>query len=155
LRAGSSYSSQASHGDRSARSIGGEILPYKDPEVRKAKQRVYSKRFFEKNRESYLAKAKEQKQKARKEWDAFKSQYVCAHCGISNPVLLDFHHVIKTDKKRIVRLLQNNAVKQAIEEAKTKCIALCSNCHRLVHQQERVRARKGKKHGLDHERKHG
>lgn len=63
-------------------------------------------------------------------------------CGFSHPAVIDFHHVVrdKTSKK-VNRLVANGGFKQAIEEATTKCVPLCSNCHRILHWDEQDEAR--------------
>jgi hypothetical protein len=117
-------------------------LPYKDPEVRKAKQRQYSKRWYESNAAKHKAGASKNKRIKRNEWIAFKETQACSHCGFAHPAVIDFHHVIRDKTARKVnRLIANGSFKRAIEEATTKCIPLCSNCHRLWHWYEQEEAR--------------
>lgn len=54
----------------------------------------------------------------------------CFNCGIDHPAVLDFHHVDPTKKDK--DLSKFNSIKRILEEAK-KCIVLCSNCHRVLH----------------------
>jgi hypothetical protein len=117
-------------------------LPYKDPEVRKAKQRQYSKRWYESNAAKHKAGSNRNKRKRKNLWIEFKEGQACAHCGFSHPAVIDFHHVIRDKTARKVnRLVANGSINQAIEEALTKCIPLCSNCHRLTHWYEQEEAR--------------
>ena len=72
----------------------------------------------------------------------FKEQQACSICGFAHPAVIDFHHVIrdKTSQK-VNKLVASGSFKRAIEEATTKCIPLCSNCHRLIHWNEQEEAR--------------
>ena len=127
-------------------------MPYKDPALRREKQRGYAKKHYEKNRERIKQATLVNKRLRRKAWDAYKESLSCAHCGISNPALIDFHHVDKTNKESVNLLVKNGRFLRAFEEVK-KCIPLCANCHRLVHQRERHKARKKRKYELLHQRR--
>ena len=117
-------------------------LPYKDPEVRKAKQRQYSKRWYESNAAKHKAGSSRNKRIKRNEWLEFKELQSCSHCGFAHPAVIDFHHVIRDKTSRKVnRLLANGSFRQAMEEATTKCIPLCANCHRILHWDEQAGAR--------------
>ncbi len=110
---------------------------FKDPVVRKAKQKLYSKRYYEKNRKNIIKKAKTYKDRARQEWIAYKSKQRCSYCRKKHPAIIDFHHVIKRDKRSVnyLAVKQSNIV-EAIKEAEEKCIPLCANCHRILHWDE-------------------
>jgi predicted HNH restriction endonuclease len=115
-------------------------MPYKDPEVRKAKQKVISDTWYSRNRETHKARQSELKKLARDKWMAYKATKKCQHCGVQHPALIDFHHIIRDETKESVYKLLKNSLKKAIEEAETKCIPLCSNCHRLLHHKENDQA---------------
>jgi hypothetical protein len=121
-------------------------LPYKDPEVRKAKQRQYSKRWYEDNAAKHKAGSNRNKRRRKNLWIEFKEAQSCAHCGFSHPAVIDFHHVIR-DKtyRRVNRLVANGSINQAIDEATTKCIPLCANCHRILHWDEYAELREKRK----------
>lgn len=128
-------------------------MPYKDPDKRKEKQKEYGKRWYQKNREKHITTSRVQKQRARESWIAFKSQFSCAHCGVKHPAVIDFHHLVRDETyQSVFQLAANGAYKAAREEA-SKCLALCANCHRLLHFEEishrrrrRNKKRKKKKH---------
>lgn len=121
-------------------------MPYKDPEVRKIKQAIYKKRYYETNKAAHLVRTKKNRAKRKKEWDIFKAEQKCTHCGIQHPALIDFHHVIRDkDKQSVNKLVANGSFAKAMNEVK-KCIPLCSNCHRLLHWEEiQTKKRKRKK----------
>lgn len=121
-------------------------MPFKDPEVRRLRQREYSRRDYLKRKETYKRLARERKDRIRAEWIAFKAQQKCAHCGIQHPAVIDFHHP-GTKEHRVQELVsQRSNLPLAIKEATENCIPLCANCHRILHWTEhRRRHRKRKK----------
>jgi len=109
-------------------------MPYKDEAIRKAKQKSYSRKWYEKNRKEIIRKARKYKDRSRQEWVAYKSKQRCSHCRKKHPAVIDFHHVIKEGKRSVNHLaLKQNNISEAIKEAEEKCIPLCSNCHRILH----------------------
>ena len=112
-------------------------MPYKDPEVRKRKNKEYSRKHYEGNyaqrREQLNARRKELK----KEWDVFKSTLKCTKCGFNHIAALDFHHEDPATKLgNVHRFVSNGQFAKAYEEIK-KCIVLCANCHRIHHYNEK------------------
>lgn len=124
-------------------------MPFKDKEVRARRQREYSRRWYLSNKPETKAATSRRKKEQRARWDAYRADKACAHCGFSHPAVIDFHHVIRTNKRSVNDLaIKHGNVRAAIEEAESKCIPLCSNCHRILHWQERQRIRaKRKKKG--------
>ena len=117
-------------------------MPYKDPDVRRAKQKEYSRRWYEKNAAAHKAGSSRNKRIKRNDWVAFKEKQACAHCGFAHPAVIDFHHVVRDKTARKVnKLLSNGSFRRAMEEATTKCIPLCANCHRILHWDEQEEAR--------------
>lgn len=123
-------------------------MPFKDPELRKAKHREYSRKHYQKNREQILKTSETNKKIARAQWQRFKAALSCAKCGQSHPATLDFHHVLKDPSNRKVNHLTTHGMYTAALEELKKCVVLCSNCHRIHHHEERyalIRRRKKKK----------
>jgi hypothetical protein len=109
-------------------------MPYKDEAIRKAKQKLYSRKWYEGNRREIIQKAARQKDRSRAEWVAYKSKQRCSHCRKKHPAIIDFHHVIKEGKRSVNYLaVKRGNINEAIKEAEEKCIPLCSNCHRILH----------------------
>jgi hypothetical protein len=106
-------------------------VPYKDPAKREAMAKVYKARWYQKNKLVTKARTRANKRKQKVVWDAFKASQACSHCGTTHPsgVIIDFHHVDRTDKQSVHFLVKNYRFAAAMEEIK-KCIPLCSNCHR-------------------------
>ena len=118
-------------------------MPYKDLKVRKEKQAGYSKSYYEKNKKEVIRKINAKK-KVHKDWfTEFKATKSCTKCGESRPATLDFHHVtpINTNKK-VHKLVSDGHTKTRILKEIEKCVVLCSNCHRIHHEEERANKRK-------------
>ena len=112
-------------------------MPIKDPEERKRKHKEYSKRWYEKNKELSKARISANKKKKRIEWQKYKATLSCANCGFSHPAVIDFHHIIRgPDMEKVNKLANKGLWNKARKEAE-KCVALCSNCHRILHWEER------------------
>lgn len=116
----------------------GLFMPYKDPAVRKAKAKIYSKKHYLNNKPAQIERVRLGKIKKRTQWEVYKSTLSCANCGENHPSALDFHHIVRDPTNRkINELIKNGAYKLAREEIKTKCVVLCANCHRKHHHEER------------------
>jgi len=78
-------------------------------------------------------------------WKRRKIKYICYlggkcnRCGIElneeNYSIFDFHHINPTEKEYVWTKLRLQSESKVIKEL-DKCILLCANCHRLVHQNE-------------------
>lgn len=114
-------------------------MPYKDPEVRKAKQREYSARHYKRNAAEVKERTKATKLRKYAWWKEYKASLGCFGCDENDPNCLEFHHVI-TDEKSDNTDSANKWVYHSgwgkgkiIEEIERACVPLCSNCHRKVH----------------------
>jgi hypothetical protein len=113
-------------------------MPYKDLQVRSQKQKIYSKTYYEKNKQNVIKKINIKK-KAHKTWFVnFKKQLACVTCGFDHPAALDFHHVEqKKANRKVHKLVSDGHTKKRILTEIEKCVVLCSNCHRVHHHDER------------------
>ena len=70
--------------------------------------------------------------KERQNWlNEEKKKHGCAICGYNcNPAALEFHHI--NPKTKTHEIAAKYAIKNNTEEMK-KCIILCANCHREIH----------------------
>lgn len=115
----------------------GKFMPYKDLEVRKAKHKEYSKKYYEKNKAKVQAAVNINRRTARQAFRMFKASLSCTKCGENHPATLDFHHhTPHKDNIKISKLLADGRFSLAMSEIKEKCIVLCSNCHRKHHYEE-------------------
>lgn len=111
-------------------------MPFKDLEVRKLKHREYSKKWYEANKKLVLKRNSKRKKAYRADWAVYKASKSCTKCGVSHPAVIDFHHVIRENKRSVPMLIKHGRYAAAIEEAENKCIPLCANCHRMLHWKE-------------------
>lgn len=122
-------------------------MPIRCPIQRREKQREYSKKHYERNKEVTIERTRLQKIKGRQIWEEFKSSLQCIKCGENHPAALDFHHVVKDPNNKKVNLLTSNgAYKQAMVEVQTNCVVLCANCHRIHHYEERKQCETNTQH---------
>jgi len=57
-------------------------------------------------------------------------------CGENNYACLDFHHNSGNKEKNISRMVNGSSSLQTIQNEMEKCIVVCSNCHRKIHNKE-------------------
>jgi len=117
-------------------------MPYKNPIVRAKKNAEANKRWYQKNKAKHQAGTAKNKKDYRALWVEFKSTQDCFMCGFDHPATIDFHHVIRDKKLVVSSLIRNGSYSRAMTEVITKCIALCANCHRILHWQERIDAKR-------------
>lgn len=120
-------------------------MPYKNPIVRAQKNAEANKRWYQKNKVKHKAGTAKNRKDYRALWVEFKETQECFMCGFDHPATIDFHHVIREGKLVVSTLVRNGSYSRAMEEVMTKCIALCANCHRILHWQERLDAKKAGK----------
>ena len=120
------------------------IMPYKDKEKQKEKNREYQKKYYEQNKKYYIDKSAERKQKIREDFDEYKSTLNCSKCGENHIACLDFHHVDPSKKDFSIYQIKKYAWgKEKIEKELQKCVVLCSNCHRKLHYEDKNISRDG------------
>ena len=125
-------------------------MPFKDHETRRARQKIYSRRYYEKNREQTKLESSRRRARIVKEWVEYRTKQRCARCGFAHPAVIEFHHVDRRNKRSVNDLVMKyQDLRAAVHEAETKCIPLCSNCHRILHWQERrdLKRKRKKLHG--------
>lgn len=67
------------------------------------------------------------------EINEIKKQMGCKFCPEKEPVCLDFHHLNPNKKdKEVSYWVSCRSIKKALLEI-SKCICVCSNCHRKIH----------------------
>jgi transcription elongation factor Elf1 len=114
-------------------------MPYKDKEKQREKNREYQKKHYEQNKQYYVHKAAERKQKIRENFDKYKSTLKCEECGENHPACLDFHHIDPSKKDFSISQIKQYAWgDEKIEKEIKKCIVLCANCHRKYHYKEKM-----------------
>ena len=112
-------------------------IPYADKERQKAYNKEYRKQYYQKNKRKIQDRINSYRRQMRIKYREWKSTLSCVKCGYSHPAAIDFHHVIKSpDNQRVTDLVRNGRFGAAKKEALERCIVLCSNCHRVLHDEE-------------------
>jgi len=111
-------------------------LPYKDKETRRKYSKAYGAEWYQRNRKRVLEQTRKRKKAQRQQWHDFKAGLSCLFCGFSHPAAIDFHHPDAKGETKVSQYAQRGQWKRAYAEAE-KCHALCSNCHRILHYNER------------------
>lgn len=66
----------------------------------------------------------------------------CSNCGIeiteNNYCIFDFHHIDPSEKEYGIAHLFNNCSEEKLKAEVDKCILLCTNCHRLEHNKNKI-----------------
>lgn len=109
-------------------------MPYKDPE----KQRAWGRKYYQENKEKRKQSFKESGDKRfaelKKWYNEYKETLSCSFCPENNSVCLDFHHKDSSKKDiNVSAALNRRYSKKRILEEISKCIVVCSNCHRKLH----------------------
>lgn len=68
----------------------------------------------------------------------FKKRCKCIKCNLNKWYLIEFHHLIPSEKYKSVTDLQFNAYSiKTIKNEIRKCVPICRNCHMEFHYLER------------------
>lgn len=103
---------------------------------------AYVREHYAANKSSYIGRAKKSNKKYtdrnRELLNEYRSKLKCERCPEDHPAVLDFHHTDPTSKEEsVARLMSSSRSFASIEKEISKCIVLCSNCHRKLHWNER------------------
>ena len=117
-------------------------MSYKDPDVKKKKQKCFSAKHYAENKDKYKENQKRNKTRALDYIQSVKEKSRCQLCGNSNPIVMEFHHRNPDEKKMAIsNMAKNRYSNENIQKEMDKCDILCSNCHRIHHHQERLEAK--------------
>jgi hypothetical protein len=116
-------------------------MPYSGTrEEQLAKKAEYNRQHYVKNKQYYIDKTKRHRQRLFNWFAEYKSTLKCAKCSENHPACLDFHHENPNTKELTVsEMVAKELSKKRIIEEINKCTVLCSNCHRKLHYEERIK----------------
>jgi hypothetical protein len=113
-------------------------MPRQNTDEGKILAREDFKRWYSKNKAGQRSRVQKRKNEIIEWFRLYRSTLKCEKCGFDNPAALDFHHIIPEDKSYAVNVcVHMGYCKERILEEINKCIVLCSNCHRILHHNER------------------
>lgn len=93
-------------------------------------RKAYRKKRRKEHPEIHLAQSL-RRQKRQGDWlNSIKTP--CIVCGESEPCCIDFHHLNPSEKEFTIGQHRSKSKENLLEEI-SKCVCLCSNCHRKVH----------------------
>ena len=99
-------------------------------------QKKYKDLHYINNKRMYKDKAKRHDKKIRTWWYEYKLKLKCSQCNFAHPAAIDFHHI--GDKEiNLSQAVHDGWGKERILAEVEKCQVLCSNCHRILHWNER------------------
>ena len=105
------------------------------------RMRAYRRKWYEENKSIEQEKAKVRQADRRKEFKEwyknYKKNLKCERCGFAHPAALDFHHKNPKEKRFTIGAEMVNCSKQELLEEIQKCEVICSNCHRILHYEEK------------------
>jgi len=98
--------------------------------------RTEARRHYQKNPTPYKTRARTSRKHiaafARDWLRALKGRMGCCLCGISNPVVLEFHHLNQSQKELAVTTSISKG-KATLQRELERCVVVCANCHKLCH----------------------
>jgi len=87
---------------------------------------------YKKYKDQYLARSAARRKAGKAYLDGVKESVGCAHCDEKRAACLDFHHEYPENKSFCIGSGTNRSIEIMKEEIK-KCIVVCANCHRVLH----------------------
>lgn len=93
----------------------------------------FKSRYSESYGESYNKRNVERRNRHAEMLQEYKHDKSCLCCDESENICLDFHHVDPTSKSFTVSGQSMGRNWEQIEQEISKCVLLCSNCHRKFH----------------------
>ena len=100
-------------------------------------QKKYRKEHYLNNKEKYIKKAKTYRETFIEWIIDYKKNLKCEICNEDRYWVLDFHHKDPKEKDTEISVLVKSCNKKRILDEISKCMIVCSNCHRDLHHQER------------------
>jgi hypothetical protein len=99
---------------------------------------VYNKQYYQDNPEQFVDNRRKRQQEIRAFIQQQKVGLFCKRCGNADIRVLDFHHNDKRSKEAsISSMAKRGWSNEHILQEIAKCEVLCSNCHRILHWEER------------------
>lgn len=101
------------------------------------KKKEYNRRYFSKPENKERIKGYRQRYITRNKaiFDEWRAQG-CSMCPEDRIVCIDAHHTNPNEKDELVsKLVQTGAAEKTLRAELDKCVAVCSNCHRVLHQE--------------------
>jgi hypothetical protein len=113
-------------------------------EKNKERLREYYRKYGEENKEKIRKESRERYKRKKEKWIRIITDYnldICGFCGYGDCfAAIDFHHLDAGKKEfNVSTYMKKKASKENIRkflDEVSKCVVLCSNCHRKLHYEE-------------------
>lgn len=106
--------------------------------------RAKNKSHYDNNKNLYIQSSNKYRKLYVNWFNEIKSNLKCEQCGENHISVLDFHHTDPLQKDlEVSTLISNRVSKEHILNEISKCIVLCSNCHRKLHYNQRIGVAQG------------
>lgn len=103
------------------------IMAYKDPNDPRSKES--KRRHYERNKQKYIDRAKQQKQELIRFVHELKESSPCVDCGINYPYwVMHYDHTENNKIGNVSRIALSGSKRRVLDEI-AKCDLVCSNCH--------------------------
>lgn len=96
-------------------------------------RRLRAKIKYQRTKDVVIGKVRLRQNKNKNDFKQWKATLRCVVCAENNPVCLDFHHYNNNKETDVAMLKAQGYRLQRILEEAHKCVILCANCHRKVH----------------------
>lgn len=94
---------------------------------------IHHKKHYQENKVRIQADTKARKITRKEKFYTWKKTLECCICGENESCCLDFHHLDPSKKEiEIAKIVEHRSWKNIMKEV-AKCIVVCSNCHRQIH----------------------
>lgn len=112
------------------RNIEKELLQHQCNDCRK----TTAKQSYQKTKDRVKAAAHKRTRDLREQFAEYKKTLQCSYCDEKEPCCLEFHHTNPFEKDtEVSSLLSTTTSWTTLIKEISKCVVLCSNCHRKVH----------------------
>lgn len=111
-------------------------MPYRDKKDQAAAARRHYLANKDRMKERARANTARAKVRNRKFIFEFLLKNPCVDCGESDPVVLEFDHVVGKKHRNVSAMVINASSIKKIQEEIDKCEVRCANCHRRRHYYE-------------------
>lgn len=96
-------------------------------------QRARSKEWYSNNKERQGANVRRNRLLFVNAFKSWKRTLSCSCCPESTPICIDFHHKDSETKEHNINDIKATVSWTGMVRELNKCIAVCSNCHRKIH----------------------
>jgi hypothetical protein len=111
-----------------------DIRTRREHTICKSCRRRYCRKCYWANHVEYNARKRERLKQFRARnrafVDAFLRERGCVDCGLCDPLVMEFDHVVGKKRTNVSDLVRDAAALSVLQTEMAKCVVRCANCHR-------------------------